>query len=204
MKVSPVDSLINGPNSHRYPQKQVLKKEGKRVYRSSELIKIHQMSTFQEWESKQPWLDIRCSLGEGPFFDEESGTVRFLDIKQKRIHQASLKDGISSLETIQLDVAPTVTCNIAGVKPSDRILIAVKTGIAVLDWKTGKYEVIGAFPPNKRLRSNDGSADPQGRFWVATMTDFEFGECKPEGSYMPSPSPTRDGTQIRIVSGIWD
>ncbi|VUC32025.1 unnamed protein product [Clonostachys rosea] len=140
------------------------------------------MSAFQEWESNQPWLDIRCSLGEGPFFEEGSGTVRFLDIKQKRIHQASLKDGISSLKTIQLDVAPTVTCNIAGVKPNDRILIAVKTGIAILDWKTGQYEVIGTFPPNRRLRSNDGSADPQGRFWVATMTDFEFGECKPEGS----------------------
>src|SRR5699024_5516226 len=36
-------------------------------------------------------------------------------------------------------------------------------------------------PNNERLRSNDGAADPQGRFWLGSMTDFGLGEFQSEG-----------------------
>lgn len=139
------------------------------------------MTGFQEWRVDQPWLDTHCSLGEGPFYDKLNGTVRFVDIKKKRIHQVPLDKDISNLKTVQLDVAPTVTSNIVGVDPRETILIGVKYGIALLNWETGSYTMIQRFPSNERLRSNDGASDPHGRFWVGTMTDFDFGDCAPEG-----------------------
>lgn len=140
------------------------------------------MPGFQEWKVDKPWLDIKCSLGEGPFFEKENKVVRFIDIKKKQVHSVPLDEGVSSLKTIQLDEVIGVTCNIAGVDPSDRILIAIKSGLAILDRKTGKYEVFSKFPSNERLRANDGGSDPHGRFWVGTMTDFPYGDCQPEGT----------------------
>lgn len=140
-------------------------------------------SGLQEWKVDQPWLDAHCGLAEGPFFEKDTNSVRFVDIKKHRIHTASLSEGLSSLQTIQLDVPVTVTSNIAGVDPRDRILIGIQSGLAVLDRKTGSYEVLAHFsePLNERLRANDGGSDPHGHFWVGTMTTFGMGPCQPEG-----------------------
>ena len=141
------------------------------------------MSSLHEWKVTEPWLDTHCSLGEGPFFEQQTNSVRFVDIQQKRLHSASLNEGIASLKTIQLDVPVTVTANIEGVDPTERILIGMKSGLAVLDRKSGSYEVISRFaePGNDRVRSNDGASDTQGRFWIGTMTDFGQGDFRPEG-----------------------
>lgn len=142
------------------------------------------MADLQEWKVDTPWLESKCALGEGPFFEKETNSVRFVDIINKRLHTASLDQGPSSLDTVQFDVGVTVTCNIAGVDPRDRILIGTKTGVAILDRKTGSYEMLTPFAetPNERLRGNDGGADPHGRFWLGSMTDFPFGNCQPEGA----------------------
>lgn len=142
------------------------------------------MAGLQEWKVEKPWLETHCSLGEGPFYEEETNTVRFVDIKKKRVHTASVAEGQSSLTTVQLDVCPTVTSDIEGVDPRERILLGIKYGIAVLDRSTGKYEVIQQFNQqnNERLRANDGAADPNGRYWLGTMTDFGHGDFKAEGS----------------------
>lgn len=144
------------------------------------------MSTLQEWKVERPWLETHCGLGEGPFFEEETNTVRFVDIKKKRVHTASIEAGQSSLTTLQLDVCPTVTSDIEGVDSRERILLGIKYGIAVLDRATGKYEVVQQFeePNNERIRANDGAADPNGRFWLGTMTDFGIGDFQAEGKAM--------------------
>lgn len=141
------------------------------------------MANLQEWKVEKPWLETHCRLGEGPFYEEKTNSVRFVDIKKKRVHTASVAEGQSSLTTVQLDVCPTVTSDIEGVDPRERILLGIKYGIAVLDRSTGKYEVIQQFNQenNERLRSNDGAADPNGRFWLGTMTDFGWGDFKAEG-----------------------
>lgn|SRR5688572_132058 len=141
------------------------------------------MASLQEWKVEKPWLETHCALGEGPFYEEETNTVRFVDIKKKRIHTASVTEGQPSLTTVELDVCPTVTSDIEGVDPRERILLGIKYGIAVLDRVTGKYEVIQQFnqPNNERLRSNDGASDPNGRFWLGSMTDFGIGPFVAEG-----------------------
>ncbi|KAK5989946.1 Putative sugar lactone lactonase YvrE-like protein [Cladobotryum mycophilum] len=152
---------------------------------------------IQEWTVDKPWLDLHCALGEGPFYEQATNSIRFVDIKRKQLHSVSVHDGGdgASLQTIQLDICPTVTADIAGVDPRDRILLGVKYGIAVLDRRTGAYEMLAEFDEerNERLRSNDGAADPHGRFWLGSMTDFVHGDVQPEGSlFRFQASNTRD------------
>ena len=143
------------------------------------------MTSQETWDVEQPWLEIRCLLGEAPFYERDTGKLRFVDIKQNRLHTVSLKDGPSSLETIQLDTRVSVTANIDGVDPRERIIVGSKYGPAVLDRTTNCLQLIARFnkPHNERIRSNDGACDPHGRFWIGTMTDFGLGDFKPEGMW---------------------
>lgn len=142
---------------------------------------------MQQWKVDEPWLDLQCALGEGPFYEQETNSLRLVDIKKKQILTVSAADNgdASSLKTIQLDTCPTVTVDIEGVSPQDRIVIGVKHGLAVLDRQTGTYEMLAEFSDqgrNERLRSNDGAADPHGKFLLGSMMDFGYGEPQPEGT----------------------
>ncbi|RKU48021.1 hypothetical protein DL546_007188 [Coniochaeta pulveracea] len=142
---------------------------------------------LQTWETGKPWLDIHCKLGEGPFFEKATNTLRFVDIINKKLHTVSLTDGPGSLRTQSFPEAVTVTANIEGVDPREKILVGVKQGIAVLDRKTGQYEYVTKFEEagdayGERIRSNDGATDPHGRFWLGTMTDFPAGDPQAEGA----------------------
>lgn len=153
-------------------------------------------SGFQEWTVKEPYLHLHCKLGEGPYYEAATNTFRFVDIINKRVHMLSLTEGPDSVRTIQLDVPVTVTADVEGHDPQDKILIGVKYGIALLDRKTGKYEYLARFATvdgkhNERLRSNDGAVDPHGRFWLGTMTDFGLGEIQTEGM-SPLPNTPRN------------
>lgn len=150
----------------------------------------------QEWTVTEPYLDLHCGLGEGPFYEAATNTLRFVDIKKKALHTVDLAKGPDSLTTLQLDTPISVTADIRGVDPKDKILVGVKYGIAVLDRKTGEYEYVTRFgaaegsnkgSDNERLRANDGAADPDGRFWLGNMTDFGMGDFKPEGAFVVSP-----------------
>jgi hypothetical protein len=116
--------------------------------------------------------------------------LRFVDIKKKQLHTVDLTAGPSSLHTLQLDMPVGVTADIEGLDPREKILVGGKSGIYVLDRKTGKHQLLQRFYDTKdqdeRLRSNDGAADPQGRFWIGTMNDFWVGSPKPEGE-LPCP-----------------
>ncbi|KAK8057577.1 hypothetical protein PG996_011514 [Apiospora saccharicola] len=149
------------------------------------------LSDIQTWEVKELYLKLHCKLGEGPYYERATNTLRFVDIISKRLHTVDLAKGPESLVTQQLDTPISVTADIAGVDPRDKILIGAKYGVAVLDRKKaseGKkdaYEYVAKFHKTKdnlRLRGNDGAVDPHGRFWLGTMTDFELGPFQSEGS----------------------
>ncbi|KAI0166422.1 hypothetical protein GGR57DRAFT_25647 [Xylariaceae sp. FL1272] len=161
---------------------------------------------LQEWHVTEPYLNLHCSLGEGPFYEPDTHNLRFVDIKKKRVHWVNLDEGPESVTTTQLDTPVTVTADIEGVDPRERILIGTKYGLAVLDRKTGEYEYIARFSEsdNERLRSNDGAADPHGRFWLGTMTDFEL-DLQAEGHvFLFGEGPTGQSMRhpVTIPNGI--
>jgi len=140
---------------------------------------------FQRWEVTEPYLNIHCGLGEAPYYEVAANELRFVDIKKHRLHVIDLSLGPSSLQTLQLDMPIGVTADIEGVDPQKKILVGGKTGLAVLDRETGKYKHLTRFydstEADDRLRSNDGTVDSEGRFWVGTMNDFHVGEPQAEG-----------------------
>ncbi|KJZ72956.1 hypothetical protein HIM_07719 [Hirsutella minnesotensis 3608] len=138
----------------------------------------------ESWVVQSPWLDMQCGLGEWPFYEKATNSIRFVDIIKKQLHSVSLTEGVESLQTVQLDVRPTVTSDIQSVDPREKILLGVKYGIAVLDRRSGTYDMLARFqePDNERIRGNDGASDPLGGFWLGTMTDFSYGDLKPEAS----------------------
>ncbi len=138
---------------------------------------------IQQWQA-EPYLEVALRTRRGPYFEKTTNTLRFVDIINKRLHVVSLSDGPQSLKTAQLDVPATVTADIDGVDPAEKILLGLKHGIAVFDRKSEKYEYITRFfdgDEGRRVRSNDGAVDPHGRFWLGTMTDFGLGDFQPEG-----------------------
>jgi sugar lactone lactonase YvrE len=143
------------------------------------------MTDFKTWAVTEPYLDIHCDLGEGPFYEAERNVLRFVDIKKKRLHTVDLGVGPSSLRTLQLDMPVGVTADIEGVDSSRKILVGGKSGVSVLDRETGKYELLKKYydseEETERMRSNDGAVDPMGRFWVATINDFWYGIPKAQG-----------------------
>lgn len=165
---------------------------------------------FEEWTVDEPYLNLHCKLGEGPYYEEATHSLRFVDIINKRVHSVSLAEGPGSLNTIQLDVPVTVTADVEGVSPRDKILIGVKYGIALLDRNTGEYEYLYRFAAadgaeNPRLRSNDGNVDPHGRFWLGSMTDFGLGDIQAEGMsfltvFSPPPVTSLSQPTIRIFT----
>lgn len=150
------------------------------------------MARIRQWIVEEPWLDLHCELGEGPFYEPATNTLRFVDIKKKQLHTVDVAQGPKSLKTLQLDMPVGVTADIEGVNPQEKILVAGKSGIYILERKTGNYELLKRFydtaEKDERLRSNDGTVDPQGRFWVGTMNDFWLGDVFPEGT--PCVTPT--------------
>ncbi|KAL1840109.1 hypothetical protein VTJ49DRAFT_804 [Mycothermus thermophilus] len=142
------------------------------------------MTDFQRWHVTEPFVETHCSLGEGPYYEPATNTLRFVDIIKQQLHTVSLSEGPSSLKTLQFQEAVTVTADIEGRDPQESLLIGAKQGLAILDRKTGKYEYVTKFNDERadRIRSNDGAVDPNGRFWLGTMTDFNKGEFQPEGS----------------------
>ncbi|KAL5351686.1 rRNA-processing protein cgr1 [Pseudogymnoascus australis] len=145
------------------------------------------MPELQRWEIQEPYLRPNGDLLEGPFYEPENNHLRFVDIIQRKLHVIDIAEGPSSLKTIDFDIPVGVTADIEGVDSKDKILIGGKAGIAILDRNTGKYEYIRRFyddadeARDDRIRSNDGNVDSEGRMWIATMTDFHAGPCKPEG-----------------------
>lgn len=155
--------------------------------------------TIQQWEVKEPYLSLHCKLGEGPYYEKATNSLRFVDIKKKRIHWVDLAKGPESLTTLQLDTHVTVTADIEGVDPRDNMLIGAKYGIAVLNRKTGQYDYISRFhvpDDRERLRSNDGAVDPHGRFWLGTMTDMGL-DLQAEGALHLFQSKTPSGKIMR-------
>lgn len=53
----------------------------------------------------EAYLDLKCGLGEAPFYEEASHSLRFVDINKEKLHTIDLNQGPSSLRTFDLGVA---------------------------------------------------------------------------------------------------
>lgn len=139
-------------------------------------------------------LDARANLGEGPAWDEKSGTLYWVDILGKRIH--AWKDGRDDI--LQLDEA--IGC--VAPRREGGLVAALKDSMWVLDWNSGKQTMLGSVNEPAANRFNDGKCDPAGRLLAGTMDTEEraFSGALYSLSMGQSPRKLLDG--LGIANGL--
>jgi sugar lactone lactonase YvrE len=129
--------------------------------------------------SQQPFLDVGCGLGEAPFWEESTNTLRFVDIVKERVHTVDLNNGPSSHVEVPLDISIGTTADLEGEQAAGKFAFGGKHGYGIFDRKTAGYHYIKRYwdgePDQAKkehtMRGNDGAVDSHGRFWVGTMRD---------------------------------
>ena len=53
----------------------------------------------------KPYLHLQCGLGEAPFYEEFTHTLRFVDIVKEKLHKVDLEQGPSSHIVIDLEAS---------------------------------------------------------------------------------------------------
>lgn len=104
-----------------------------------------------------------CELGEGAFWHPERAQPFWFDILGRRL--------MSQLDGAALAWAFDEMVSACGWIDRDHLLIASETALLRFDLRDGATEPLVALEPDRPgNRSNDGRADPQGGFWIGTMS----------------------------------
>ncbi|RPA97393.1 regucalcin like protein [Choiromyces venosus 120613-1] len=136
-------------------------------------IKRDIIDKASEWiYTSGPYLPLKCQLGEGPFYEEGTGELRFVDIIKKEIHSVNLKEGPSSHKVTKLEHSV-----------GENISLLRKLGFAIFNKATGELKYIKKVYDNaeKAERFNNAAVDTKGRFWTGAMNDPHVGEPQQEG-----------------------
>ncbi len=114
----------------------------------------------------QPVFAARARLGECPVWDAKQQQLYWIDIHNHRVHQFDPATGNSRwFETGDLVSAIAL----AG---DNRLLLALRDRLAWLDTQTAQISVLHQIEfPYPDTRPNDGKCDPQGRFWIGSISE---------------------------------
>ena len=114
----------------------------------------------------EPVWPVAALLGEGPAWFPDEGLLRFVDIKQGRIHRHDPATGVCT--TIELGGQPSFV-----VPTSDGGLL-VGNGTKLQHASAGGYgPVVAQIAMPGHNRTNDSTVDGAGRLWFGTMDDDE-------------------------------
>lgn len=105
----------------------------------------------------------RCSVGEGPVWDEAEQALYYIDILEKRVFRWDPASG----EQRSWDV-PAMIGSIA-LREGGGAVVALPDGIHALDFGSGAVTPLALFsPPDPRIQLADGKVDRAGRFVFGT------------------------------------
>lgn len=106
--------------------------------------------------------DTACFLGEGPLWHPERQQLFWFDILAQKLHCR----GSEKVPDHHFDEPASAAGRIDGTT----LLVATRSALTRLDLETGaRNRIVAVEPDNRRIRSNDGRADPWGGFWIGTM-----------------------------------
>jgi xylono-1,5-lactonase len=118
----------------------------------------------------QQAVAVGATLGEGPVWIERDRTLRFVDIKGKRVYRYDPASG-----NLKFATAPEQPGFVVPVK-NGGFLAGLKNGLHRFDDAKGVFtKLMEVEPqlPNNRL--NDGAVGPDGALWFGSMDDAESG-----------------------------
>lgn len=103
-------------------------------------------------------------LGEGPSYDQTTGTVWWLNILGQELHELHVESGKKTVHAL-----PMMASVVARID-ADRQMLATELGIYIRDIKTGALSELVAIEADKPgTRCNDGRVHPSGALWFGTM-----------------------------------
>jgi sugar lactone lactonase YvrE len=107
-------------------------------------------------------------VGEGPVWDQRSGTLYWVDIKAPALYATD----VAARETRRWPMPERIGA--VSLRQGPGLVAALKSGFAFIDLPAGTVRPI-ADPESDRPgnRFNDGKVDPMGRFWAGSMDDAE-------------------------------
>ncbi|KAK4972534.1 rRNA-processing protein cgr1 [Elasticomyces elasticus] len=169
------------------------------------------MTEIKKYKVTEPFLTPNCGLGEAPFWETDTNTLRFVDILKKRLHTVDLNVGASSHKSRELPISIGTTADIEG--SPDEFVFGGKLGYGIMNKKSGEWrwikkmwtEAEAKAGKEDNLRSNDGAVDIKGRYWVGTMNDPPVKSPSDEGVVFrldPDLSLHRPITSVTIPNGI--
>ena len=53
-------------------------------------------------DTDQPYIEMKCGLGEAPFYETDTNCLRFVDIVKEKLHIVYVNKGPSSLKTYDM------------------------------------------------------------------------------------------------------
>ncbi len=113
-------------------------------------------------------FDAKCTLGEGPCWDEGIARLVFVDIEEKGVHVYDPGTGHDEFIHVGDYVGAAVP------RESGGLVLALSHGFYHLDLESRKLSLIGEAEPGVSYnRFNDGKCDAAGRFWAGTMNRDE-------------------------------
>lgn len=123
-------------------------------------------------------LNVKCTIGEGPSWDERTNTIYFIDLLGNSIYSF---DGLKvSKMVLEENIGAAV------VRESGGMAAVTMTGYYLVDFpKGGVKQICDPEAWRENSRFNDGKCDAKGRFWAGTMSrslDSGYGEALPESA----------------------
>ena len=124
------------------------------------------MTDHQE-QSIQNVFAARARLGECPVWDADRQQLFWVDVHNHRVHQFDPATGQDRFFEVG-DVVSAIVLT-----QQDQLLMALSDRLALLDLQTGTITTLldVAFPHPVDTRFNDGKCDPQGRFWIGSISE---------------------------------
>jgi sugar lactone lactonase YvrE len=110
-------------------------------------------------------LDAHARVGEGPVWDDASGTLVWVDIMGNAVHRYDP----ATDQDHAIDVGQPVGAAVLR-RQGNGLVLALRDGFGLLDESSGQVQLVApveADVPTNRM--NDGKCDPGGRFWAGTM-----------------------------------
>jgi sugar lactone lactonase YvrE len=109
--------------------------------------------------------DEVAQLGEGALWNPFNNTLLWIDIEGKKLHVFDPKSKLNQSIELNQRIGTVVPIN------ETEVLVALKDGIYQLNTQTEALKKMADPEPDRTdNRFNDGKCDPNGRFWVGTMS----------------------------------
>ncbi len=105
----------------------------------------------------------RCSVGEGPVWDEAEQALYYIDILEKRVFRWD-----PATDDLKTWAVPDIIGSMA-LREQGGAVVALGTGVHTLDFATGEVAPLALLdPPDPQVQLADGKVDRAGRFVFGT------------------------------------